>query len=264
MVQNEKMLSNKVHILSKSYPRSGHHYFVNILKSFFGKNFHYCEFYQPTVDECCKREPCEKSLNPNFLISMQKSHDFLLVDPVLETSKNLRYFFFFRDFQASIASRTKLHLIYSNKELLKNYGIDSNLIFLKHDKNYYRKALLMLDEYRAFVNLDSYESKLWEWANYYIKFMTKWSAVSTSNNYSSFTINYDDLTDSNLYSILENMLNFVGIEPEISIQECCLQNPLLEPNEKIMDQSFLSDQLMSIHQKTIAAHALHIKNVLRI
>jgi hypothetical protein len=48
-----------------SYPRSGHHWLVNILSRVYGDEFSYCEYYR-----CCCRTPCAHGA------VFQKNHDF--------------------------------------------------------------------------------------------------------------------------------------------------------------------------------------------
>lgn len=69
-------------VLSKSMPRSGHHFLVKLLRDYFGPEFEYCEFYKPT--DCCHRMPCSKPRPDNaaWRFFLQKSHDFALEDPV--------------------------------------------------------------------------------------------------------------------------------------------------------------------------------------
>ena len=68
--------------LSKSLPRSGHHFLVKLLRAYFGQQFAYCEFYVPR--NCCKKMPCSQPFNKarSNRYFLQKSHDFDLSDPV--------------------------------------------------------------------------------------------------------------------------------------------------------------------------------------
>lgn len=57
---------------SISYPRSGHHALVNVLRGYFQENFHYCELYRdPTIQ-----------LGVCPTTNYQKNHDFDLNSPV--------------------------------------------------------------------------------------------------------------------------------------------------------------------------------------
>jgi hypothetical protein len=54
-----------------SFPRSGHHMLVDVLKAYFGSAFHYCGFYS-----LCDRRPC-----PEPSTNLQKNHDHRLDVP---------------------------------------------------------------------------------------------------------------------------------------------------------------------------------------
>ncbi|MPZ37057.1 MAG: hypothetical protein GEU95_03165 [Rhizobiales bacterium] len=61
-------------------PRSGHHFLETMLDRYFGREYQYCEFYQPRG--CCHCIPCVRRYDPNRgnRYFMQKSHDFPLKD----------------------------------------------------------------------------------------------------------------------------------------------------------------------------------------
>jgi hypothetical protein len=58
------------YVAGVSWPRSGHHLLVRMLKSYFGKVFEYCEFYEP--QQCCKQFPCAR----RGVVHFSKNHDF--------------------------------------------------------------------------------------------------------------------------------------------------------------------------------------------
>lgn len=53
-----------------SWPRSGHHLMERLLRSYFGPDFVYCDFY-PEARDCCRVFPCNR---PN--VHFSKNHDF--------------------------------------------------------------------------------------------------------------------------------------------------------------------------------------------
>ena len=85
-------------IQSVSIPRSGHHFLVRMLRTYFNANhkrMHYCEYYH-----CCKSKPCQlydaDSARPDELF-LHKSHDeFLRLsdpdwEPVFEVSNEPKH-----------------------------------------------------------------------------------------------------------------------------------------------------------------------------
>ena len=59
-----------------SYPRSGHHALVEVLRAYFKENFHYCELY--------RNPPTELLLGaPGSPTNYVKNHDFNLETPIL-------------------------------------------------------------------------------------------------------------------------------------------------------------------------------------
>jgi hypothetical protein len=257
-------IRHKVHLLAKSYPRSGHHYITQALKSLYGEEFYYCEFYQPSKDICCKKDPCEKAMGLDCKLSMQKSHDFLLEDKISITNPGLKYIFFFRNFEKSILSRTKLRLIFKNADLLRRHNLDVNQIFLFHEKSVYRKALSILDENRASLMPEDYLLCLSDWADYYIKFMSKWRPISISKSFDAFTVNYDNLTNENLQLFFSKLQKFISIEPVISIEQCCIDNPLMSSSEKLKDYSLAAEELVTVYCKTILNYSKIIQATLKI
>jgi hypothetical protein len=53
-----------------SYPRSGHHLTVRVLKHYFRDAFKYCQYYNQTGQDCCQAFPCT---DPT--VTMTKNHD---------------------------------------------------------------------------------------------------------------------------------------------------------------------------------------------
>jgi hypothetical protein len=75
------------YIQSKSLPRSGHHYLINLLTHYFSDKMHYCERYKP--QGCCRTIPCVKAftLPGPYKFMFQKSHDFYLRDLKIKSMK---------------------------------------------------------------------------------------------------------------------------------------------------------------------------------
>lgn len=78
--QNEPPFQQVRHFLSKSMPRSGHHFLISMLRQYFGAELRYCEYYQPK--DCCHSIPCSRAYDPKLdnRYFIQKSHDFKLLD----------------------------------------------------------------------------------------------------------------------------------------------------------------------------------------
>ncbi|NVJ64837.1 MAG: hypothetical protein HWD84_11510 [Flavobacteriaceae bacterium] len=95
-----------VHHTGVSWPRSGHHLLVRLLKGYFGERFGYCEFHQghPTpkgLGPCCKRVPCAHADR----VALSKNHDFDLDVPQIPGH---RYLVQYRDFTPSVVSNFEL------------------------------------------------------------------------------------------------------------------------------------------------------------
>lgn len=74
-----------------SYPRSGHHWLVCMLKTYFGDSLHYCEYY---TDPEHAMAVCPET-------NCQKTHDFYLDEP---RSPEFRYVVQFRNPEPAIHS----------------------------------------------------------------------------------------------------------------------------------------------------------------
>jgi hypothetical protein len=83
------------YVAGVSWPRSGHHLAVNVLKEYFGVNFSYCEFYTPK--DCCRAFPCVRRDSVKF----SKNHDFHLRAPISDSSP---YLIQYRAFLPSVVS----------------------------------------------------------------------------------------------------------------------------------------------------------------
>ena len=72
------------YVVGISWPRSGHHMLLRLLKLYFGPSFGYCSLYgdrpeHPEVPQCCRCVPCTNAGKINF----SKNHDFDL-SPVIQ------------------------------------------------------------------------------------------------------------------------------------------------------------------------------------
>lgn len=84
-----------------SWPRSGHHLLVDVLQSYFGEEFNYCEFYKPV--DCCKKSPCARAPKIKF----SKNHDF---ESKAEFRKGTPYLIQYRSFVPSIISAFEMYV----------------------------------------------------------------------------------------------------------------------------------------------------------
>ncbi len=242
---------NQVHLLSKSIPRAGHHYTVNILKSLYGNKFFYCEFYQPSTAACCKKTPCLNRLNVDtkgrflYPVSMQKSHDFNLTDKIYRTSEQLKYILFFRNFMDSIKSRTKLFLLLKNKKVILSHGIKISELFESHDKNLYKASLQIIDIEGVEISPIEFENFLIRAASHHVRFTKKWGAVASSKEISSLVIHYEDFSPSTEFEFANNLIRFIGIDPVCEVQEAITRCPLMNPADKKSEISIAATELMS-------------------
>lgn len=93
--------SSICYISGISWPRSGQHLLVDVLKSYFGREFTYCEFYTPI--DCCKKSPCTRSHTVHF----SKNHDF---ESKAVLRKGTPYLVQYRSFLPSIVSAFEMYV----------------------------------------------------------------------------------------------------------------------------------------------------------
>lgn len=134
-------------IVSVSIPRSGHHMLMNLLRDVFGETFTYCVFYAGSP--CCQTIPCTRP------VSIQKSHDFELDQPI---DNKLLYIVEYRNFVSSTISDYKM--------FASNNGADCRSLWLNF----------------AFLRME-----------YYTRFLEKWALEERGNvlcvNYDEVMIN---------------------------------------------------------------------------
>lgn len=107
------------YVVGISWPRSGHHMLVRLLKLYFGSSFHYCGFYRgeerpTTVKRCCGKVPCAYPGKVHF----SKNHDFDLSVPQVRGQK---YLIQYRDFVPSVVSNFEV--------FVRNGGEDTRTSF---------------------------------------------------------------------------------------------------------------------------------------
>lgn len=254
-----------VQLISKSIPRSGHHYLVSLLQDIYGDELYYCEFYQPSTEECCKKVPCKKIKECNskgqlYKITLQKSHDFELQDKVLKTSKKLKYIISYRDFKDWIKSHTKLFLLDEFSRLLLSRSIHVKEIYATgaDNKELFRKALNIIsdEEFHDTLYLKYIENQF----IYHKIFMEKWAPIIKNRYFETYIIHYDDLTNHTEYE-LEKLIQFIGIEPKQSIKKAIIKKPVISNQEKKLDYCELAESLYKKYRKKIEAYSKEIKRI---
>ena len=90
-----------------SYPRSGHHLTVRIVKHYFRDEFKYCSFYETGSEGCCRSFPCQDSS-----VTMTKNHDMEVLQPDggLEKLPSIPYLVLVRNFLDAVVSDYQLFL----------------------------------------------------------------------------------------------------------------------------------------------------------
>jgi hypothetical protein len=70
-MSNESSAGSQLrYVACVSYPRSGHHLTVRVLKQYFKDSFKYCQYYNKSCEECCQSFPCTDAS-----VAMTKNHD---------------------------------------------------------------------------------------------------------------------------------------------------------------------------------------------
>lgn len=89
------------YVMGVSWPRSGHHLLVRLIRLYYGPKFTYCGFYgQP---DCCGQTPCARA----GMIRYSKNHDF---DGTLPQDAEQRHLIQTRAFAPSVVSNFELYL----------------------------------------------------------------------------------------------------------------------------------------------------------
>ncbi len=248
---------SRLHLLSKSIPRAGHHYTVNVLRALYGENFFYCEFYQPLAGVCCKATPCLKRFrapaegDSDYLLSMQKSHDFVLSDKIYKTTADLKYLLFFRKFIDIVKSNVKLFLINKNSELVEKHGIDLRVLYNHHDKALYRNALAIIDQESPQISREDFDQFLVASASHYVKFTKKWVTVAQMKEISSLVIHYETLVQNEETDFCETLIRFIGIDPEHDVKDAILRAPRMTQQDRMADTSIVATVLLERFQSDI-------------
>lgn len=185
-----KMMLDKIHIHSISYPRSGHHILMACLKDYFGDRMHYCEYYTH-----CQTTPCPEGGSE---INIQKSHDNQL-DEIISPTK--RYILQYRNPIKSLVSQC-----------------------YNHEKYVWNKESTF-EEWETFSN---YKMELWEgfmkkWAQgnkeYNLLHLLYEDFLTDPKNFLEKTIKYINPTEVLDSSKLDKILKERKIEPKRNIED---------------------------------------------
>ncbi|MDC7218883.1 MAG: sulfotransferase [Spirochaetales bacterium] len=153
-------------VMIETYPRSGHHFLIHkILYPICNNPLNYCECY-----DHCNTVPCPDNRR------IQKSHDFLLKDPILE---NFKYLIQYRHPYESIVSFFKLMETENNV----NYQYD-------------RKG------WNDFLN-----NKI----DYWLAFMDKWAGSQSLFNNDVMHVQYSQLIND-LEETVTKITHFIEID----------------------------------------------------
>ena len=258
--------TNSVHFLSKSIPRSGHHFLVQTLGGLWGRNFKYCEFYNPSRRECCKARICTRccSARPLFenepAVSLQKSHDFGMIDSRFVPNRWLKYIIQYRDFGSAIKSDLKLQMLSHYSSMLLKNGISVRDILYKHDKDLYCRALSLIDAEKPAFHADMAKRLIDSRARYYRDFMDKWVAGFWANHKAgTILIKFDDLVGSARGRIMQNIVDMAGIEPTASIAAALSAHKSMREIEKTEETSTSTDWLYWENRELIADYAWKLR-----
>jgi hypothetical protein len=161
-----------------SLPRSGQHMTEGALRYYFqllNIPFSYCEFYN-----CCQNRPCRKSP-----FGFQKSHDFELNDPIIDSNK---YMFLYR---SNLLQQLESHFRFHAKYALK-------IINNTNEKINYTDAII-LEEFKNFVRTNK---------NYYSNMCNKYKNTNRNN---ILEVEYEYYVN-NFNEVFRKILTFFDIE----------------------------------------------------
>lgn len=239
-----------VHLLSKSLPRSGHHHLVAILSRLYGKALEYCEFYQTASSVCCKQQLCTNMCNPERMsngsrnVSMQKSHDFNLDDPMLEPRTWLKYVVIVRPFTPAVSSEVKLFLINHFSQFLEAHQILAGSILQFHDKQLYRRALGLIDAADLRPDRQAVKSFLSQRYRYHRSFRAKWQSFAERNPEDVTCIEYDDLVGARRTETIDALVSMIGIEPDVSVATALGAEPAMTDRERGLEASRVVNEIL--------------------
>lgn len=247
-----------VHLLSKSLPRSGHHHLVDVLSTLYGDAFDYCEYYQASAAECCKSEPCTRFCSSTRFadrgrhVSMQKSHDFQLADPIMAGHAWLKYVIMTRDFSAAVQSEIKLLLIDHFSSFLAEHDIDARRILQRHEKPLYRRALELIDEQGLRMPLATVDTFLDERFVYYRHFAEKWPRFARRHPAEALVIRYDELVGEQRRATVDSLVGFIGIDPVVPIDHALADWPVLSIHDRKAEQSQAAAELVEARREILS------------
>lgn len=184
---------------SKSLPRSGLHYLNNTLSKMFGEHYSFCEWYHETG--CCKKMPCtltgfatHAQETRQLRIRLTKSHDFELADPVYQTNPYMRRLILVRDPLYILTSWFALDQIEANRAILAKHGINTNKIWLAHEKEVLNPAYRLLNDHFKPPSLPQLTDWLEKKSQYIAGFMEKWvkPAIEQPESHTQ-VVRYEDI-----------------------------------------------------------------------
>lgn len=197
-------------IINISFPRSGHHLLVNILKKYFKDEIKYCEYY--ISNEGCG---CFGGPNPNNVLcikeetNFQKQHDF----------EKLFY-------------RPRVFLV--PKDLDRKY-------LILYRKNKYKALLswyeMFLDDPNSKIehSEEGFREFMSWFSNFYNKWVNKW--VRDKEIKDKLTITYEDLTSDTVETIFE-VIKFINGKPNRNkIKDSIIQHTVRD-KRKLEDSDF--------------------------
>ena len=151
------MQSNSLrYVACVSYPRSGHHLTVSVLRRYFSDAFTYCQFYQkPDCEtDCCQTFPCT-----NAAVTMTKNHDMDIA----------------RDGQDGIPRDPSVPYLVLVRNFLEAVVSDYNLFLRNHEDSQ--------ATWHSFATRKS---------DYYRRFVGKW--IAAGDDLDKLVVHYEDLT----------------------------------------------------------------------
>jgi hypothetical protein len=156
-----------------SYPRSGHHLTVRVLKKYFGDELKYCQFNPAINKDCCQQCPCVDTS-----VTLTKNHDLDLDRPLswgLPKSPNTPYLILIRNFLEAVVSDYNMYLRRND---------DRHEVWLEYSKKKLR---------------------------YYERFVRKW--VLSHDGIEKLIVSYEDLTANPLGSFRRIIQYFQPSDP---------------------------------------------------
>jgi hypothetical protein len=156
-----------------SYPRSGHHLTVRVLKKYFGNDMKYCQFNPTINEECCRRFPCIDNS-----ITFTKNHDMALD----------------RRWRRGLAKTADTPYLILIRNFLEAVISDYNVFLQRHDDR--RETWLRFSKRKL---------------RYYERFVRKW--VLSNDGLEKMIVTYEDMTSDPLLAFRRIVDFFQPSEP---------------------------------------------------